>query len=225
VDRTHAVLTVDNSFGGRGAVYKGLALATNSQSRPELFATNFRTGRIDVFDTGFKQVRLPRPAFLDPFIPRGFAPFGISTIQGNLFVTYARQNATRDADVPGPGNGFVDVFNADGRLLRRLASRGALNSPWGVALAPPSFGSAAGDILVGNFGNGRIHAFRMRGDDDAGRFAGTLSDTNGRAIVIDGLWALEFGNDGAAGPSTTLFFTAGPGGEAHGLFGSLVPAA
>jgi uncharacterized protein (TIGR03118 family) len=223
VDRAHAVLTVDNSAAG--AVYKGLALATNSQSRQELFATNIRTGRIDVFDTGFKPVSLPRFAFFDPFLPRGFAPFGIANIQGKLFVTYVKQNAAKDGDVPGIGNGFVDVFSADGRLLHRVASRGALDSPWGIALAPASFGSAAGDLLVGNFGNGRIHAFKMDSDGDASRFAGTLSDPSGHAIVIDGLWALQFGNDGGAGPSTTLFFTAGPGGETHGLFGSIVPAA
>jgi uncharacterized protein (TIGR03118 family) len=225
VDRTHAIRTVDNFGGGQGAVYKGLALASNSAGRQELFATNFRSGGVDVFDTNFKPVQLGSRAFRDEDIPDGFAPFGISLLQGNLFVTYAKQNATKDADVAGPGNGFIDVFNTDGRLLRRVASRGTLNSPWGLAIAPASFGSLAGDLLVGNFGNGRIHAFKLGADDDPAQFAGTMRDASGRAIVIDGLWALVFGNGGAAGPTTTLFFTAGPAQQTHGLLGSLTPAA
>jgi len=225
VDRTHAIRTVDNFGGGSGAVYKGLALASSSQSQQELFATNFRSGRVDVFDTSFQPVQTSRFAFVDPFIPRGFAPFGIATIQGDLLVTYAKQNATRDADVAGPGNGFVDVFNTDGRLLHRVATRGALNSPWGLVVAPPTFGAFAGDLLVGNFGNGRIHAFKMDADGDSSRFAGTLENAGDRPLVIDGLWALQFGNGGTAGPASTLFFTAGPNGQTHGLFGSLVPSA
>lgn len=225
VDRTHAIRTVDNFGGGTGAVYKGLALASNSQAQQRLFATNFRSGRIDVFDTAFKPVRLAPSAFVDPFLPDNFAPFGVASIQGNLFVTYAKQNATRDADVAGPGNGFIDVFNTDGRLLRRFASRGALNSPWGLAVAPASFGSVGGDLLVGNFGNGRIHAFELDAERGRADFAGTLSDANDHAIVIDGLWALQFGNGAASGPATTLFFTAGPNNQTHGLFGSLVPGA
>jgi uncharacterized protein (TIGR03118 family) len=224
VDRTHAIKVVDNFNGGKGAVYKGLALATNSQGQQQLFATNFRSGRIDVFDSTFKQVQEPRSAFFDPFLPRGFAPFNIALIQNNLFVTYAKQNATKDADVAGPGNGFVDVFNTDGRFLRRFASRGLLDSPWGLTVAPAGFGGLGGDLLVGNFGNGRIHAFKMGSGDGAGRFDGTLDNAQGRPLVIDGLWALEFGNGGTAGPTSTLFFTAGPNGETHGLFGSLLPS-
>jgi uncharacterized protein (TIGR03118 family) len=225
VDRTHAIRTVDNFGGGSGAVYKGLALASNSQSRQELFATNFRSGRIDVFDTGFKPVTLARSAFVDPFLPDDFAPFGIASVQGNLFVTYAKQNATKDADVAGRGNGFVDVFNTDGRFLRRFASRGALNSPWGLAVAPAGFGSVGGDLLVGNFGNGRIHAFKLEAERGQADFAGTLSDATSHAIAIDGLWALQFGNGGTAGPTSTLFFTAGPNNQTHGLLGSIVPGA
>jgi uncharacterized protein (TIGR03118 family) len=225
VDRTHAILTNDNSAGGSGAVYKGLAIATNSQSQQLLLATNFRSGRVDVFDSTFKPVPAQGAAFVDRFLPAGFAPFGIATIQGRVFVTYARQNATRDGDVAGVGNGFVDVFDGDGRLLHRVASRGVLDSPWGLALAPAGFGAFAGDLLVGNFGNGRIHAFRLDGDGDldAGRFEGTMMSAGGGPLVIDGLWALQFGNGAAAGPATTLFFTAGPDGETHGLLGTLVP--
>jgi uncharacterized protein (TIGR03118 family) len=226
VDRTHAIKVVDNFGGGKGAVYKGLALASNSKGQQELFATNFRAARIDVFDSSFRPVRLGEDAFEDPFIPDGFAPFGISLINGNLFVTYAKQNATRDADVPGRGNGFIDVFNTDGRMLRRFASRGVLDSPWGLTVAPSTFGAFGGDLLVGNFGNGRAHAFELnaKGEDDMGHFAGTLHNAQGKPLVIDGLWALQFGNGAAAGPTTTLFFTAGPNAQAHGLFGTLTPS-
>jgi uncharacterized protein (TIGR03118 family) len=226
VDRTHAILTNDNSAGGSGAVYKGLAMATNSQGQQLLLATNIRSGRVDVFDSTFKPVPA-QGAFVDRFLPAGFAPFGIATIQGRVFVTYAKQNAAKDGDVPRVGNGFVDVFDGDGRLLRRVASRGVLDSPWGLAIAPAGFGAFAGDLLVGNFGNGRIHAFQIDadgdGDLDAGRFAGTMMSAGGGPLVIDGLWSLQFGNGAAAGPATTLFFTAGPDGETHGLLGSLLP--
>jgi uncharacterized protein (TIGR03118 family) len=224
VDRTHAIRVVDNFGGGSGAVYKGLALGTANGSQ-FLFATNFRSGRIDVFDTSFKSVDLGRRAFRDEFIPDDFAPFGIQNIGGNLFVTYAKQNATKDADVAGRGNGFVDEFDTSGRLLRRVAIRGALDSPWGLAVAPAGFGKFGGDLLVGNFGNGRIHAFNLgpAGEDDLARFAGTFENAQGRALVIDGLWALQFGNGAAAGPASTLFFTAGPAAQTHGLLGDLVP--
>jgi uncharacterized protein (TIGR03118 family) len=224
VDRTHAIRTVDNFGGGKGAVYKGLALAANSAGQQQLFATNFRSGRVDVFDTSFKPVE-NRFAFFDPFIPDGFAPFGIDLIQNKLFVSYAKQNATKDADVAGNGNGFIDVFNTDGRLLQKFASRGALNSPWGMVVAPAGFGAFGGDLLVGNFGNGHVHAFKM--DDDffnGGHFAGTLDNAQGKTLAIDGLWSLQFGNGAGAGPATTLFFTAGPNAQTHGLLGTLLPS-
>ena len=156
--------------------------------------------------------------FTDADIPHGYAPFGIQNINGNLFVTYAKQNMAKHDDVAGKGNGFVDVFDTDGHLLRRFASRGALNSPWGVARASFDFGRFSGDILVGNFGDGRINAF-----DSDGNFLGQLRDTNGRPISIDGLWTLTLGG-GAKSSSDTLYFTAGPTGETDGLFGTITPA-
>jgi uncharacterized protein (TIGR03118 family) len=174
-----------------------------------------RSGRLD-------HVRRDRPVttdggFMDPDIPSGFAPFGIQNINGNLFVTYAKQNAAKHDDVAGAGNGFVDVFDTDGHLLRRFASQGPLNSPWGVARASFAFGRFSGDILVGNFGNGKIHAF-----DSNGRFLGTLRDVNGKPIVIDGLWTLTLGG-GRNSNSDTLYFTAGPNDETNGLFGTITP--
>lgn len=208
-----AVLKVDNSEGGNGAVYKGLALATNSTG-VFLYATNFRAGTIDVFNSKFQQVKLSG-SFTDPNIPSGYAPFGIALIDGNLFVTYALQDAAKHDDQKGPGRGFVDVFDTDGNLISRFASHGALNSPWGIARAPLNFGPASGRILIGNFGDGRINIF-----DSNGSFDGQLSDPTHKAITIDGLWSIRFGTGEAANPNK-LYFTAGTNGEADGLFGSL----
>ena len=156
--------------------------------------------------------------FTDADIPPGYAPFGIQNINGDLFVTYAKQNAAKHDDVAGKGNGFVDVFDTDGHLKRRFASRGALNSPWGVARASFAFGRFSGDILVGNFGDGRINVF-----DSDGNFLGQLRDTNGKALSIDGLWTLTLGGGAKSSPDT-LYFTAGPNGETDGLFGTITPA-
>jgi uncharacterized protein (TIGR03118 family) len=213
VDPTHAILAADHSASG--AVYKGLALASNASGN-FLFATNFHQGTVDVFDEHFNLVHLAG-SFSDPDILPGFAPFGIATIGGNLYVTYAKQDADQHDDVAGPANGFVDVFDTNGNLLRRQATRGRLNSPWGVALAPADFGRFSNDLLVGNFGDGRINAI----DPATGDFLGQLRDQTNRPITIDGLWGLAFGNGGQAGPTNTLFFTAGPNDEADGLFGSL----
>src|SRR5262249_34456999 len=155
--------------------------------------------------------------FTDPTLPAGYAPFGIRNIGGQLFVTYALQDANAEDDVAGPGHGFIDVFDTSGVFLRRFASQGTLNSPWWLAQAPAAFGPFSNDLLVGNFGDGRINAF----DPNSGKFLGQLADPLGNPIEIDGLWALSFGNGGAAGPTGTLFFTAGIQDEAHGLFGSL----
>src|SRR5215472_1608897 len=185
-----AVLAVDNS---PGAVYKGLVFGTNPHG-VFLFATNFRAGTIDVFAANGSQGFRPATSaeidgdFTDPDIPAGFAPFGIQNINGDLFVTYALQNATQHDDVAGPGNGFVDIFDTSGHLLRRFASRGTLNSPWGVARASFAFGRFSGDVLVGNFGDGQINAF-----DSSGNFLGILRDEKGKPIVIDGLWTLTLG--------------------------------
>lgn len=212
-----AILEVDNSANpsaDNGAVYKGLALSSvNGASF--LYATNFRSGHVDVFDHAFAPVT--GLSFIDPGIPDGFAPFGIRSIADRLLVTYAKQDADKHDDVAGPGNGFVDVYSAGGVLLQRLVSQGVLNSPWGLAQAPKKFGRFSRDLLIGNFGDGHINAF----DATTGAFRGTLSDEDGNPIFIGGLWALSFGNGATAGPLNKLFFTAGIGDESHGLFGVL----
>jgi uncharacterized protein (TIGR03118 family) len=207
----------------RHAVYKGLALASVGTSN-FLYATNFHSGRIDVFDGDFNPVRFhsgpfPRKAFTDPNLPAGFAPFGIQLINGQLYVSYAKQDAQRHDDVAGPGNGFVDIFSTTGVLQTRLITGGDLNSPWGLVLAPSSFGGFAGDLLVGNFGDGSIHAY----DPVHGTEAGRLTNTDGNPIAINGLWGLRFGN-GTFGDPGALVFTAGIADEAHGLLGEITPA-
>jgi uncharacterized protein (TIGR03118 family) len=214
---TSAVLKADKS--GSGAVYKGLALGSSGGSS-FLYATNFHSGKVDVFDTAFSPHTFSANQFTDRHIPKGFAPFGIQNINGMIFVTYAKQGAAKHDDAAGRGHGFVDVFSTSGALMGRVASRGSLNSPWGLAVAPSSFGKFAGDLLVGNFGDGRINAFKMtsRGKFE---FEGQLTDAHQHTIVIGGLWGLAVGNDGAAGSSQSVFFTAGANGEADGLFGTL----
>jgi uncharacterized protein (TIGR03118 family) len=220
----NAVLAVDNSKvpnAANGAVYKGLAFGVNVNGA-FLFATNFRAGTIDVFGPAKSPGGLFTPAktdggFADPKIPTGFAPFGIQNINGDLFVTYAKQDAQKHDDVKGQGNGFVDVFDTDGHLLRRFASRGTLNSPWGVARASFAFGRFSGEILVGNFGNGKIDVF-----DSSGLFIDKLDSPNGKPLVIDGLWTLTLGG-GLNSSSSTLYFTAGPNDETNGLFGTITP--
>ena len=213
VDTMNAILAVDNS--SMDAIYKGLALAT-AASGNFLYATDFHNGRVDVFDATFMPVPLSG-AFHDASIPAGFAPFGIQEIGGNLYVTYAKQDENAEDDMSGPGNGYVDVFTPTGQLVRRFASQGTLNSPWGVALAPANFGSFSNALLVGNFGDGRINAFNA----GSGAFLGQIGDAMGTVLVNPGLWAISFGNGATAGPTNTLFFSAGPGGEDHGIFGSI----
>jgi len=208
-----AVIAVDNS--DKQAVYKGLVFGTNADG-VFLFATNFRAGTVEVFDHNYKPVT-KTGAFEDSSIPAGFAPFNIANIDGDLFVTYAKQDAKKHDDVAGKGNGFVDVFDTDGQLLRRFASRGSLNSPWGATRASFAFGRFSGDILIGNFGDGKIHVF-----DSKGNFRNTLKGTDGKPIVIDGLWTLKLGG-GRNSSSDTLYFTAGPNDETDGLFGTISP--
>jgi uncharacterized protein (TIGR03118 family) len=222
-----------------GAVYKGLAIATSStpivpgdtNSTALLYATNFRAGTIDVYDAMLHPVTgLSAGAFTDPELPAGYAPFNVQVLNQQVYVTYARQDAAKHDDLAGPHRGFVDVFNLDGtpalpKGAMRLISRGPLDSPWGLAVAPQGFAGLAaphGDpvVLVGNFGDGRINAF----DATTGSHLGQLADPDGEPIQIDGLWALKVGNDGAGGSSHTVYFTAGPFGESHGLFGSLTSA-
>jgi len=230
---TTAIVVKDRS--DVGAIYKGLTIA-DTKAGPRLYAADFHNARIDVFDGGFGLVH---GGFRDPFLPRHYAPFNVQVIGDRVYVAYAKQDANAEDELAGQGRGFVDAYDLAGRFLARVASRGQLNAPWGLALAPASFGRFAGDLLVGNFGNGKINAYEERSNDhfDSRRHRshhsrhhfkrfkhdGVLRDKYGKAIEIDGLWALRFGNDAAAGPSGTLFFTAGPNDESHGLFGSITP--
>jgi uncharacterized protein (TIGR03118 family) len=217
---TNAVLAADASASG--AVYKGLAFGVNAKGA-FLFATNFNAGTIDVYGpNGADGLFAPAKTdggFVDPTLPPGYAPFGIANIDGDLFVTFAKQNAERHDDVAGAGHGFVDVFDTDGHLLRRFASRGSLNSPWGVTRASFAFGRFSGKILIGNFGNGHVGAF-----NNDGSLAGELADRHGRALAIPGLWALTLGG-GRGSSSDALYFTAGPNDENDGLFGTIAPLA
>ncbi|MDP4151781.1 MAG: TIGR03118 family protein [Bacteroidota bacterium] len=205
-----ASVAADQSWAN--AVYKGLALAQDGGNN-FLYATNFHEGRIDVFDKNFQLVT-GKP-FHDPAIPHGFAPFNIRLIGSWLYVTYAKQKGPENKDDDaGFGNGFVDIFKTDGSLVKRFATRGALNSPWGIVQASEHVGNGMENaILIGNFGDGRINVY-----DDDGRWVGPLKD-NGRPISIDGLWSLE--NNLPATDSSRLYFTAGPQDESHGLFGYL----
>ena len=213
---TSAIIAADNS--AEGAVYKGLAIATGPQAR--LFAANFRENSIDVFDASFQRIVKPPGSFSDPTIPDGFAPFNVANLNGKLYVTYAKQNGAKHDDVAGAANGDVDVYDLNGKLLSRLISGGVLNSPWGLALARAGFGKFGNDLLVGNFGDGRINAF----DPVSGKVLGSLTGQHGKTLAIEGLWGLVFGNGQNTGDPNTLFFAAGIGGEKHGLFGSLQPA-
>jgi len=210
-----STVMVDNS--AKGAVYEGLAIGTSSLGGT-LYAANFNSGNIDVFDGKWAPVTLAGN-FQDPSLPAGFAPFNIWNLGGKLYVMYAKQNAAKKRDVAGAGNGFVSVFDLNGTFQKRLISNGVLNSPWGIAIAPATWGAFGGAVLVGNFGNGGINAF----DPNTGAALGTLHDKNSLPIVNSGLWALAFGNGGSGGDPNTLYFTAGIQGETHGLFGAIAP--
>ena len=206
--------------GSTANVYKGSAFATIGSSS-YLYATNFKSGAIDVLKGSMAAPGLSG-SFTDPNIASGYAPFNIQNLAGNLFVTYALQDAAKSGDVAGAGHGFVDEFDTSGNYMRRIAGGAALNSPWGLALAPSSLGSFTGDLLVGNFGDGRINAFDISG---AGTpiSAGQLPGSGTTPLTIDGLWALTPGNGGAAGSTQKLYYTAGPNGETGGVLGVLVP--
>jgi uncharacterized protein (TIGR03118 family) len=194
-------------------VYKGTTEATIG-GNTYLYAANFRAGTIDVLKGSPGAPNLTGN-FTDPNLPAGYAPFNIRNLGGKLYVTYALQDASKHDDVAGAGQGFVSVFDTQGNFLGRVGSGGTLNSPWGLALAPMSFGPLAGDLLVGNFGDGRINAFDLSTDT----FVGQLLGIDGSELTIDGLWGLTVGNDGNGGSSNKLYFTAGPDGEMNGLFG------
>jgi len=202
-------------------VYKGTTTASTG-GHEYLYSANFRSGNIDILKGDAAAPDLTGK-FLDPNLPAGFAPFNIRSLGGKLYVTYALQDATKHDDVAGAGLGFVDSFDLQGNLLNRIGSQGVLNSPWGLEIAPAEFGPLAGDLLVGNFGNGTINAF----DPNGGGLKSQLSGPDGKPISIEGLWALTVGNNGNGGSSDKLYFTAGPDDESHGLFGlvSQVPEA
>jgi uncharacterized protein (TIGR03118 family) len=195
------------------AIYKGLAFATAEEGGNMIFATNFHAGTVDVFDANFKPVTKIR--LVDRDIPSGFAPFGIATIEHELFVSFAKQDKDKEDDVAGPGLGFVDVFTPGGKLVKRLVSRGPLNAPWGMVRAPLGFGRFGGALLIGNFGDGKINAF-----DNRGSLLGTLHGAYGQPIVIRGLWALMFGTFQGAG-TEDLYFSAGINNEKDGLIGEI----
>ena len=198
-----------------GAIYKGVAIAGTGAGL-FLYATDFHNARIDVFDGNFSPATLTG-SFDDPNLPPHYAPFNIRNIDGALYVTYALQDKDAEDDVAGPGRGFVDVFKPDGTLIRRLISHGELNAPWGMAVAPAGFGPFSGRLLVGNFGDGKINAYDLA----TGAFVGTLHRPGGSPLTINGLWGLAFGNGVDNQPTDTLFFTAGPSDESHGLYGRI----
>jgi uncharacterized protein (TIGR03118 family) len=214
---TTAIMVADRS--DVGAIYKGLALA-NTPAGPRLFAADFHNNRIDVFDTNFTLV--PNSGFVDPALHDHFAPFNVQVIGNRVFVAYARQDADAEDELAGQGRGFVDVYDLSGNLLGGIDGHGQLNAPWGLAIAPATFGTFAGDLLVGNFGDGLINAYR---EVSPNKFVhdGKIRGADNRPLAIDGLWALQFGQGGNNAPAGTLFFTAGPDDESHGLFGQINP--
>ncbi|WP_371763612.1 TIGR03118 family protein [Massilia sp.] len=212
VNRTNAVTAIDT---GGGAVYKGLAIGAFSGAN-YLYAADFRNNRIDVYNASFQKATLPG-GFTDPNLPAGYGPFGIQAIDDRIYVAYAQRETAGNDEVKGAGLGVVDVYDMGGVFLHRLAAGGALNAPWGMALAPANFGDFSNAVLVANFGDGKINAY----NPSTGAFIGTLSKADRTPIVIDGLWGIAFGNGVQNQPTNTLFYTAGPGDEAHGIYGRI----
>lgn len=204
VDPNNAILAVDH--GASGAVYKGFAISDNLD---RLYVTNFHINKVEIYDGNFNEIDTAS-TFVDPTMPANYAPFGIQSISGSIYVTYALQDATKTGDVAGPGHGFVSVFDTDGNFIKRLITHRPLNSPWGLALAPAGFGKLSGSLLVGNFGNGRINSFDLA----TGASLGPMRKSNGFPMVVSGLWALLF-------VDTDLYVTAGIDAEAHGLFSEI----
>lgn len=213
VNRTSAIMVVDG--GSAGPVYKGLALASYAGAN-YLYAADFSHNAIDVYNAGFAKVTLPG-SFRDPGLPAGYAPFGIQAIGDRIYVAYAKQAASGPDEVKGAGLGIIAAFDTSGVFVKELATGGALNAPWGLAMAPANFGTFSKTLLVANFGDGKINAY----NPSTGAFAGTLSQADGTPIVIDGLWGIAFGNGVNAQPMNTLFYTAGPADETHGAYGRI----
>lgn len=205
-----AILVANN---GADALYRGAAIASTA-SGARLYAPDFHSGRVDMFDGSFSLIS---GGFVDPNLPAGYAPFNVASIGDGLLVSYALQAGNGMDDLPGAGHGIIDEFDTQGNLLRRFAAQGALNSPWGMAVAPAGFGPFAGDLLVGNSGDGTINAYDLA----TGAFMGTLLDAQGSPIVIDGLRGLAFGNGFNGQGADSLYFTAGPDAGLHGLYGRI----
>jgi uncharacterized protein (TIGR03118 family) len=214
---TTAIVVKDRS--DVDAIYKGLAIADTANG-PRLYAADFHNARIDVLNGSFGLV--PDSGFEDPSLPQGFAPFNVQVIGGRVFVAYAKQDADAEDEIAGQGLGRVDVYDLAGNLLGGIDGHGQLNAPWGLAIAPASFGTFAGDLLVGNFGDGRINAYR---EESPGQFVhvAKLRGSDNQPLEIDGLWALQVSQGGNNGTAGQLFFTAGPDEESHGLFGTIAP--
>lgn len=218
IDPANAIIVHDDGAGG--AVYKGLAIATENGTSL-LYAADFLNNRIDVFDRAFQKVSVPG-GFLDPALPAGYAPFGIQAIsragQTLICVTYAQRAPDSIEDVPGPGLGTANLFDTRGTLVQRLVPPGGnLNAPWAVALAPADFGALSNALLIANFGDGAIHAY----DPNTGAFIATLADANGQPIVTEGLWGIAFGNGAHNQPANTLYYAAGIAGETAGVYGRI----
>jgi uncharacterized protein (TIGR03118 family) len=211
-------LVAPTTGGGADALFKGLAIAQPTPGDPLLYATDFHNAQVDVFNGAWQNVAAAG-SFTDPSLPSGFAPFGIQTIGSHVFVTYGQQSAEGGDEVDAQSLGFVDEYDLQGNLVARVAQRGQLDAPWGLAMAPASFGRYGGDLLVGNFGDGQINAYAA--GVGGWHHDGTLRTADGNKLVIDGLWALEFGNAGSNGDPSTLFFTAGPNDESDGMFGTI----
>jgi uncharacterized protein (TIGR03118 family) len=227
VDLNHAIIVIDDSK--EDAIYLGLTLAAVGAGH-RLYAADFHNARVEMYDGSFDPIKKPG-AFIDPGLPKGFAPFGIQAIGDRIYVTYAMQDAKAEEEVTGPGLGYVNVFDVDGAFVARVASRGSLNAPWGVALAPAHFGAHSNQLLIGNFGDGKINAFSRAHDSledhrlrrrPEFQFAGPLR-SGGQAIRIDGLWGIAFGNGLNNQPANTLFFGSGPDDEEGGLYGRIDP--
>ncbi|HEX3878667.1 MAG TPA: TIGR03118 family protein [Bryobacteraceae bacterium] len=219
VDPTHAVIKVNEK---EKSVFKGATMATVNVPvlgpQSFLYVADFHKGRVQIYDSKFHHVPIPEEGFFDDdSLPPGFAPFNVQNIGGNIYVSFAQQDSDKHDEVDGAGLGYVDIFSPSGKLLRRLQHGPWFNAPWGITQASGDFGSNSHDLLIGQFGSGEILVF----NPVTGQFLGRLHDASNAVITIDGLWALGFGNDAAAGPATTLFFTAGPGHEQHGLFGTI----
>ena len=214
VDLNNAILVHDGASAG--SIYKGLAIGTASGA-DRLFATDFHNGAVDTFDASFAKISTAG-GFTDPSLPSGYAPFGIQVIGGIVYVSYAKQDADGEDDVKGAGLGLVDTFDTDGHFIKRLITTGgALNAPWGIAMAPGDFGRFSNLLLIGNFGDGRVNAF----DASTGALQGALARPDGNTITIDGLWGIAFGNGINSQPTNALFFAAGPADEAHGVYGRI----